>query len=73
MIAWRLFVNPVEMGANHIWLVLPLCAVLAVVYKTIRVERLRELPVAVLVLWAYMLGGILALAVGFYLLLEYAA
>ena len=73
MIGWQLFLNPIGLGANHIWLVLPLCAVLAVVYKTIRVERLRQLPLQILGLWAYILIGLAALGVAFFLLLEYVA
>ena len=73
MIGWRLFVNPIEMGVHHVWLVLPLCAVLAAVYKTIRVEHLRQLPMAILGLWAYMAGGFLVLGVAFWILVEYFA
>ena len=68
-----IFVNPVQMGINHIWLVLPLCMVLAVVYKTIRVRRLRQLPLQILGLWAYIFAGLVVLAVAFWLLMEYAA
>ena len=73
MTGWQVFVNPMELGINHLWLVLPLCAVLAVVYKTIRVRHLRDLPLQVLGLWAYILVGLLLLGGGFYLLLEYVA
>ena len=72
MIAW-IFLHPVELGINHLWLVLPLCALLAVVYKTVRVPRLAALPLQVLSLWAYILAGLAVLGVGFYLLLEYVA
>ena len=73
MIAWKLFVEPIELGSGHIWLVLPLCAALAVVYKTIRVKHLKDLPLAILGLWAYLLVGLVILGLSFYLLLEYAA
>jgi len=71
MNGWRFLVTPLEMGWNHIWLVAPLCAVVAVVYKTIRVERLGELPRQILGLWLYMAVGLTALAVAFYFLVEY--
>ncbi len=72
MIAWQIFREPMSnLGANHIWLVLPLCAVLAAVYKTIRVKYLRRLPMAILGLWGYMLGGFIVLGVAFWLLVEY--
>jgi hypothetical protein len=68
-----LFVNPVQMGQDSLWLVLPLCAVVAVVYKTVRIRNLRRLPMQILGLWGYMIGGLVALGVAFWLLLEYVA
>ena len=70
--AWQLFLNPVQMGQNSLFLVLPLCAAVAVAYKTVRVENLRQLPRQILVLWAEILVGLAALAAVFYLLLEHA-
>jgi hypothetical protein len=69
----QLFYKPVQMGIEHLWLALPLCAVVGVVYKTIRAERLRRLPLQILGLWAYMLLGLVALCVAFYLILDYVA
>ena len=68
-----LFVHPVPLGSNYIWLVVPLCAFVAVVYKAVRVRRLRQLPLEVLRLWAFMLVGLVALGTAFYVLLEYVA
>ena len=67
----ELFVHPVQMGQNALWLVLPLCAVVAVVYKAVRVQHVRQLPLQVLGLWAYILAGLTALSVAFYMLLDY--
>lgn len=63
-----IFYNPVVMGREHLWLVLPLCAVVALVYKTIRVARLRDLPGQILGLWGYMLGGLVVLGAILYFL-----
>ncbi|MDY7011080.1 MAG: hypothetical protein SVV80_10070 [Planctomycetota bacterium] len=68
-----IFKHPVQMGGNHIWLVIPLCMVLAVVYKTIRVHSLRQLFMQILSLWAYIFVGLAVLAVAFWILVEYAA
>lgn len=68
-----MFTNPVLIGSNYLWLLVPLCMVLALVYKTIRVQYLRHLPLAVLGLWVYILLGLSALGAAFYLLLEYVA
>ncbi len=62
------FTKPLEMGRDHIWLVLPLCAVVAVVYKTVRVEFLRDLPKQILGLWLSMVAGLAVLAAAFYFL-----
>jgi len=68
MSGWKLFVEPVQLGRDHIWLVLPLCALVAVVYKTIRVKHLRRLPLQIAALWAYMAVGLAVLAAAFYFL-----
>ncbi|MCK4625426.1 MAG: hypothetical protein KAV00_08960 [Phycisphaerae bacterium] len=68
-----IFKHPLQMGINHIWLVLPLCMALAVVYKTVRVKHLRKLPLQILGLWAYIFVGLTTLAIAFWLLVEYAA
>ncbi len=68
-----IFKHPVQLGIDHIWLVIPLCIVLAVVYKTIRVRHLRQLPLQILGLWAYIFVGLATLAAALWLLLEYAA
>ena len=66
--SWQVLVNPIEMGRDHIWLVLPVCAVVAAVYKTIRIRHLRDLPLQILWLWLSMAAGLLALAVVLYFL-----
>jgi len=66
-----LFVNPIPMGQNSLFLVLPLCAVVGVVYKTIRTRELRRLPLQILWLWAYLVAGLIALGIGFWVLVQY--
>ena len=63
MMAWTIFLNPIPhlSQAAALWLVLPLCASVAVVYKAIRVPNLRDLPREVAGLILYMAVG---LAVG---------
>ncbi len=68
-----LFLEPVPMGENALWLVVPLCAAVGAAYKTIRVHHLRQLPMQILGLWAYMLVGLVALGVALYLLQHYVA
>ena len=66
----ELFMHPVLMGQSSLFLVLPLMAVVGLVYKTVRVKYLRQLPLAVLWIWGYMLAGSIALALGLMLLVR---
>ena len=72
MMAWSLFYNPMHFSSDTLLLMLiPLCAVVTVVYKTIRIENLRRLPWEAFLLICYMLGGLAALAGTLWLILEY--
>lgn len=66
-----LFVNPMVLPFHSLlWLLMPLCVSVAVVYKAIRTEDLRRLPREILVLLAYMLVGLLVLAGALWLLAD---
>lgn len=72
MIAWNLLYNPMQMSsATVLWLVFPLCASVALVYKTVRTKNLRRLPWEVLWLFAYMIVGLILLGSGLWLLMKY--
>ena len=65
MIAWSLFSNPMLLAADGwtLWLVIPLCVSVAIIYKTIRTNHLRGLPLEILALIGYMIVGLIALGV----------
>ncbi|MBN1942750.1 MAG: hypothetical protein JW849_05585 [Phycisphaerae bacterium] len=64
MIAWALFYNPILVPqAAVLWLILPLCLSVAVVYKTVRTVELRRLPREIVGLMLYMIGGLVVLGV----------
>ena len=59
MIQAMLFVNPVSLPSwLCLWLIVPLCVAVSVVYKTVRVHHLSQLPRQVLTLMAYMFLGL---------------
>ncbi len=59
-----LFVNPVLLSPNaQLWLILPLFVSVAIVHKTMRVRKLRHLPLQVVVIWVYMVLGTAVLGV----------
>ncbi len=62
MIAWTLFQNPMTIPAWLVlWMILPLCLAVAVVYKTIRTDDISKLPRQVAGLMLYMVGGLILL------------
>ena len=65
----ELLVNPVSLNAD-VWtllLVLPLCALVTVVYKTVGTKSLRRLPLEIAGVMAYIVGGLVLLGLGLYL------
>lgn len=57
-------------GWQRLLLMFPLCLSIAIVYKTLRMENTRELPMAILVLWGTIVTGMCAVGVGLWLLFE---
>jgi len=67
-----LFYNPMMLRVSTVlWLVIPLCLAVVIVYKTIRVNYLRRLPMQILQLAAYVLVGLAILGTCLYLVQEY--
>lgn len=66
MIAWALFYNPMPLEANGwtLWLVLPICASVAIIYKTVRLNTLKRLPQEIIYLIIYMTLGLIVLGGG---------
>ena len=68
MIAWTLFQNPMLIPEWLVlWLILPLCLAVAVVYKTVRINDIRKLPRQIAALMAYMVGGLVLLGAALWL------
>ena len=51
-------------GPQRLLLMLPLCLSIALVYKTIRCERLQDVPMATLGLWATIVLGMYTVGFG---------
>lgn len=66
-----LFYIPITLPAGaDLFLLLPVCLAVAVVYKTVRTEELRKLPLQIGFLLVYMIGGLIALGGGLWILQE---
>ena len=68
-----LFYNPLTMpsGAGMLWLMLPLLAGVAIVYKTVRTKSLHHLPREIALLMLYMVAGLLTMAVSLWVVYHY--
>ena len=74
MLAWTLFYNPMTLEYDQLlWLLLPLCASLAIVYKTVRTTNLRRLPLEALALFGYLILGMVGLGAGLWLITKYCS
>ena len=67
-----LFSKPMTLHFDSLlWLLMPLCIVVAVVYKTLRTEDLRRLPIQIGRLVLCMAGGLAVLGLGLWALHQY--
>jgi hypothetical protein len=62
-VSYRPFVTPLPVWDYWIWLLIPLCLGVSIVYKAIRIENLREVPKQALYITLWILGGMFAAAV----------
>ena len=64
-----IFTTAIELtGPQRFLLMLPLCLSVAVVYKTMRLEDVRAIPTATLILWATIVLAMCAVGVGLWAL-----
>jgi hypothetical protein len=64
-----LFTTPVPLtGWQQLFLLLPLCLSVSIVYKLTKLENLREVPLAALITWVTIVVGMFAVGVGLFAL-----
>lgn len=57
-------------GWQRLLLMFPLCLSIATVYKTLRMDNTRELPLAILVLWGTIVVGMCSVGIGLWMMFE---
>ncbi|QDV89665.1 hypothetical protein RAS2_07380 [Phycisphaerae bacterium RAS2] len=63
----NMFVQPMSItGIGRIAMLAPLCLSVALVYKTIRCERLSEIPKASVMLWVTILACMMLIGAGLF-------
>lgn len=72
MILATLFVNPMPLPIHSVlWLLLPLCLSVSLVYKTIRTGDVRKIWIETLRLMVYIVAALVALGVSLWLIQRY--
>jgi hypothetical protein len=64
-----IFLKPIVYDSGRLWMLLPLTLAISVVYKATRIDNLRAVPMAAFLLWATIVGGMLAVAVALYIII----
>ncbi len=63
------FLTPVSFDSGRLWMLFPLTLAVAIVYKTLKLDNLKTLPVAAGLLWVTIVGGMIGVAVALYIII----
>lgn len=67
-----LFYNPIELPFKTVlWYIIPLCLAVSIIYKTIRAEKVSQIPKQVAFLMVYMTAGLLGVGLVLWLIHTY--
>lgn len=67
MLLW--FITPVPLtGWQQLFMLVPLCLAVSIVYKLTKLENLREVPLAAAITWVTIIVGMFAVGFGLYAL-----
>jgi hypothetical protein len=69
-LAWRPLLDPLPLHEQWMWLLLPLSAAIAVVYKTLKLDDLRQLPRQAARLTVLIVVSMIVAAIGLWVLTE---
>lgn len=70
-LAWRPFLDPIPVGSGWLWLALPLILAISVVYKALKHDDMRAVPLAAARLTGIVVLFLVVAAVLLYLLTEW--
>ena len=70
-VSYRPFLSPLPVWDYWIWLLIPLCLGVSIVYKAIRIERLADVPKQALIITLWILGGMAAAAVALVIIVQF--
>jgi hypothetical protein len=69
LISAFVFVKPFVYDSGRLIMLIPLALIISLVYKATRVDNVKAIPLAAFLLWITILGGMIAVAIGLYILI----
>lgn len=70
LLAWTPFLQPLPLEAYWMWLILPIAAAIAVVYKALKLRNIEQLPVEAAKLTVVIIASMIIAAIALYVLVE---
>lgn len=70
-LAWRPFLDPIELHSHWYLLLIPLTIGIAAAYKAVRVPEMKDYPKQVVVMSVQIFLGMIALGAGAFLLINF--
>jgi len=70
LLAYTPLVTPLPLWNYWAWLLLPLCAAVSIVYKTIKCRFVREIPLQAATITLWIILSMIAVAAGIWLLYQ---
>lgn len=71
LLAWTPFIHPIMIeGRARLLMLLPLAMTIAVVYRTIRCDHVREVPMSAVVLFTEVVVGMFVIGIGLWALFQ---
>ena len=63
------FLKPMVYDSSRLWMLLPLGLSIAVVYKTLKLDNLKTVPIAAGFLWITIIAGMIGVAAALYFII----
>jgi hypothetical protein len=58
------FLTPMVFDQGRLWTLIPLALVISVVYKCTKLDEMKRVPMAALILWGTIIAGMVAVYIG---------
>ncbi len=68
ILAYTLFITPLPVWDYWVWLIIPLCTAVSVVYKTIKCQHVRQIPKEAAGITLWIIAAMIGVAAGVWII-----